>query len=81
MSQKLNSDEVSQIVCDFYNDFTTKFIAQSREPYARAEHLASVSLNNMFVTWFSEIVETLPREDQDKILSNLNLKKALKEYY
>lgn len=81
MSQKLTSDEVSQIVCDFYNDFTTKFIAQSREPFTRSEHLASVSLNDMFETWFSEIVISLPREDQDKILSNLNLKKALKEYY
>jgi hypothetical protein len=81
MSQKLNSDEVAQIVCDFYNDFTTKFIEQSREPFERSTHLASVSLNDMFRHWFSEIVETLPREDQDKILSNLNLKKALTEYY
>ena len=81
MSQKLTSDEVAEIVCNFHNDFTTKFIEQSREPFVRSSYTASISLNNMFETWFGEIVETLPREDQDKILSNLNLKKALTEYY
>ena len=80
MSRKLTSDEVDQIVCDFYNEFNVKFIEQSKDPFITSSHLADISLANMFSSWFTEIVASLSRAEQDKILSNLKVSNALQTF-
>lgn len=80
MPHKLTYDEIDRIVCDFYNEFNNKFGEQSKEPFHQSSRLANTSLANMFSSWFTDIVTSLPREDQNRILSKLKVNKALTMY-